>query len=222
MVNTRVMAAIAAAGGTVKVEEKFSLYVAGAISKIMHDRENTLGLEVVSKRHPEGWKAYGDGELEKLDNAKNLRYMTEAVEASKQDLLTAFRIGVNVFTKHGKTPSQATIDAAMAELTKKAGPPFAALEFVPSPAPGVPPLPSWEWGKLDEYMKSELLAMTARYLTTTAQAELLALFPPREEVEVTGPNVDARPRDAARDILNELLADPISFLEQAFGRPAGP
>jgi hypothetical protein len=221
-VRTRVMASIAAAGGMAKVEEQFSLYVAGAISKIMHDRENTLGLKVVSTRHPEGWTAYGDAQLENLDNSKNLRYMTEAVQASKQDLLTAFRIGVNVLTRHGKTPSQPAVDAAMAELTKKVGPPFAALEGVPSPAPGAPPLPSWEWGKLDKYMKSELLALVTRYLTTTAQAELLAQFPEREEVAVTGPNVEARPRDAARDILNEFLVDPIPFLEQAFGRPAGP
>lgn len=144
--------------------------------------------------------------------------MTEAVQASKQDLLTAFRIGIEVLTKHGKTPSQPAVDAAMAELTKKVGPPFTALEFVSSPAPGVPPLPSWEWGKLDKSMKSEFLTVITRHLTTTAQADLLARIPPREEVQ----GVEARPRDAARDILNEFLADPIPFLEQAFGRPAGP
>jgi Domain of unknown function (DUF4157) len=221
-VRTNMMQSVTAAGGMAKVEEQFGLVVAGAISKIMHDRENSLGLDVVSKRHPEGWRAYGDGKLEDLDNSKNLLYMTEAVQASKQDLLTAFRVGIDVLAKHGKTPSQPAVDAAMAELTKKVGPPFAALELVPAPAPGAPPLPAWEWGKLDKSMKSEFLVLVKRYLTTTAQAALLAQFPEREEVEVTGPNVDARPRDAARDILNEFLADPIPFLEQAFGRTAGP
>jgi hypothetical protein len=221
-VRTKMMQGVTAAGGMAKVEEQFGLVVAGAISKIMHDRENSLGLDVVSKRHPEGWRAYGDGKLEDLDNSKNLRYMTEAVQASKQDLLTAFRVGIDVLAKHGKTPSQPAVDAAMAELTKRVGPPFAALELVPTPAPGAPPLPSWEWGKLDKSMKSEFLVLVKRYLTTTARAGLLAQFPEREEVEVTGPNVDARPRDAARDILNEFLADPIPFLEQAFGRTAGP
>jgi hypothetical protein len=221
-VRARVMASIAAAGGMAKVEEQFGLYLAGAVSKIMHDRENTLGLEVVSKRHPEGWTAYGDAKLEEVDNAKNLAYMTEAVQVSKQDLLTAFRIGVEVLARHGKAPAQPAVDAAMAELTKQVGPPFAALEFVPNPASGVPPLPSWQWGKLDKFMESELLVLVTRYLTTTAQAELLAQFPEREEVEVSGPNVVARPRDAAREILNEFLAHPIPFLEQAFGRPASP
>ena len=81
---------------------------------------------------------------------------------------------------------------------------------------------AWEWGKLDQPMKTELIGMIAKYLTTTAQAELLEHFPPRQEVEITGPNVDARPRDAARDILNEFVTNPVQFLEQAFGRPAGP
>lgn len=147
--------------------------------------------------------------------------MTEAVQVSKQDLLTAFRTGVDVLSKYGKTPSQAAIDAAMSELTKKVGPPYVALAFAPSPAPGVKPLLAWEWGKLDQPMKTELLRIIAKY-QTTAQAELLGHFPPRQEVEITGPNVDARPRDAARDILNEFLADPVQFLEQAFGRAAGP
>ena len=98
--------------------------------------------------------------------------MTEAVQASKQDLLTAFRIGVDVLTRHGKSPSQAAIDAAMTGLTKKVGPPYVALEFVPSPAASVKPLPGWEWGKLDQPMKTELVGMIAKYLTTTAQEEL--------------------------------------------------
>jgi hypothetical protein len=221
-VRTSVMKQVADAGGTAKVAEQFGLYLAGAVSKIMHDRENTLGLKVVSVRHLEGWTAYGDGQLEKPENATNLRYMTEAVQASKQDLLTAFTIGATVLNKHGKTPSQPVVDAAMAELTKKAGPPFAALQFVPVPAPGVPPLPSWEWGKLDKSVQSELLALIARYLTTTAQNELLAKFPARQPVP--GHDMVARPRDAARDILNDFLAHPIPFLERAFGRPvdAGP
>jgi hypothetical protein len=221
-VRTRMMGRIAAAGGMAMIEEQFGLYVGGAISKILHDRENTLGLAVVSRRHPEGWMAYGDAKLETPDNETNLRYMTEAVQASKQDLLAAFRIGVDVLTRHGKTPSQPAVDAAMARLTKEVGPPFAALELVPSPAPGAPPLPSWEWGKLDKFVKSELVKLIARYLTTNVQTQLLEEFPEHEEVEVTGPDVEARPRDAAREILNEALADPITFLEQAFGRRAGP
>jgi hypothetical protein len=221
-VRAQITQSITDAGGVAKVREQFGLYVAGAFAKIMHDEDNTSGLKVVSKNHPEGWTAFGDARLEAPGNAKNLAYMTEAVRASKQDLLTAFTIGVDVLTRHGKTPSQAAIDAAMAALTKKVGPPYAALAFAPSAAPGVKPLPAWEWGKLDPPMKTALVGMIAKYLTTTAQAELLAHFPVRQEVEITGPNVDARPREAATDIMNELLANPVQFLEQAFGRSAGP
>ncbi len=221
-VRAQVMQSIADAGGVAKVQEQFGLYVAGAFSKIMHDRENAQGLDVVSARHPEGWTAFGDASMETPANAKNLAYMTEAVQASKQDLLAAFRIGLALSARYGKLPSRAAVDAAMAELTKQVGPPYAALGFAPSPAAGVKPLPAWEWGKLDPAMKAELAKMIGRYLTTTAQAELLAKFPLRQEIEVTGPNVDARPRDAARDILNALLADPVPFLEAAIGRAAGP
>ncbi len=221
-VRAQIVQAITNAGGPAKVQENFGLYVAGAISKILHDLEGTQGLNVVSKKHPDGWTAFGDASLEVPGNAKNLAYVTEAVRASKQDLLNAFKVGLDVLTRHGKTPPQAAIDAAMADITKKVGPPYAALEFVPSPAPDVKPLPSWEWGNLDKTMQSKLVAVIAKYLTTTAQAELLMQFPPRQEIEIRGPNVDARPRDAARDILNEFLADPVRFLEQAFGRAAAP
>jgi hypothetical protein len=221
-IRAQIVQAITNAGGPAKVQETFGLYVAGAISKILHDLENKQGLNVVSKKHPEGWTAFGDGLLDIPGNAKNLAFVTEAVQASKQDLLNAFGIGLDVLTQHGKTPPKAAIDAAMADVTKKVGPPYAALEFVPSPAPGVKPLPSWEWGNLDKTMQTKLLAVIAKYLTTTAQTELLEQFPPRQEIEINGPNVDARPRDAARDILNEFLADPVRFLEQAFGRAAAP
>lgn len=221
-VRTQVMQGVARAGGAAKVEEQFALYVAGAFSKIMHDRDNAQGLDVVSKRHPEGWTAFGDARMETPANARNLAYMTEAVQASKQDLVVAFGIGLGVWGKHGKTPPQAAIDAAMAGLNKKVGPPFAALALVPSVAAGARPLPAWAWGKLDPSVKGELAHLVGKYLTTTAQTELLNYFPLLQEVEVTGPNVDARPRDAAREIMNEFLADPVSFLEQAFGRAAGP
>ena len=71
-------------------------------------------------------------------------------------------------------------------------------------------------------MKAEFVKVIGRYVSTAAQTELLAYFPVQEEIEIRGPNVDARPRDAAKDILNEFLADPVRFLEQAFGRAAGP
>ena len=221
-VRTQVLTGVTAAGGMTKVEEQFGLYVGGAVSKIMHDRDNDQGLKVVSKRHPEGWIAYGDGKLDDPADAVNLRYVLDAIAASKQDLLTGFRIGAGVLTRHGRAPARSAVDAAMAELAERTGPPFAALDFVPGPAPGVPPLPSWEWGRLDASIRQGLLALIARYLTATVQAQLLQQFPVSQEVEVTGPNVIARPRDAARDVLADFLHAPIPFLERAFGRPAGP
>jgi hypothetical protein len=103
-VRAQIVQSITNAGGPAKVQENFGLYVAGAFSKILHDLENKQGLTVVSKKHPEGWPALGDAKLEVPANAKNLAYMTEAVQASKQDLLNAFKIGLDVLTRHGKVP----------------------------------------------------------------------------------------------------------------------
>jgi hypothetical protein len=44
--------------------------------------------------------------------------------------------------------------------------------------PGAKPLPAWEWGKLDQPMKTELVQMITKYLTTTAQKELLDCIRP--------------------------------------------
>jgi hypothetical protein len=218
-VRTQIVDRINAAGGAAKVQEQIALYVAGAFSKILHDQDNAPpGLKVVSKKHPEGWTALGDSRLQVKDNAKNLEYVTEAVQASKQDLLNAFNIGIDVLRRHGKTPPQTAIDAAMADLTKKVGPPFVAVDFVPATAPGVKPLADWEWGKLDKDMQTKLVALIARYLDAKARNDLLQNFPEVEQVR----GLDARPREAATDIMNEFLADPVPFLNTAIGRAAGP
>lgn len=221
-VRTRIMDTISKVGGAAKVQAEFGTYLAGAISKVLHDFDNKNGLSVVSKKHPEGWTAFGDGRLEVPANAKNLEYMKDAVKASKQDLVNTFRIGLTLWSKYGATPPQTAIDAVMNEILAKVGPPYDAWSFVPSPAPSATPLGGWEWGKLDQQTRAELAKLILKYLDTKFQEELLRQFPETEEVEVFGPNVDARPRDAARDILNELLRDPVAFLEMAFGRRASP
>jgi hypothetical protein len=164
----------------------------------------------------------GDGKLDVPANAKNLAYMKEAVQASKQDLVDTFKIGLGLWSRHGATPPQTAINAAMIEIWTKVGPPYDAWDFVPSPAPSAKPLAGWEWGNLDQATRAKLAALIGKYLDTDFQKMVLDKFPPTEEVEIDGPNVDARPRDAARDILNELLKDPIGFLEMAFGKRASP
>ena len=221
-VRTRIMDTISKVGGAAKVQEEFGKYLAGAISKVLHDFDNDKGVSVVSKKHPEGWTAFGDGKLDVPANAKNLEYIKEAVKASKQDLVNTFRIGLSLWSKHGATPPQTAINAAMIEIFMKVGPPYEAWDFVPIPSPSATPLAGWEWGKLDQPTRTKLAELIVKYLDTKFQEEVLQQFPETEEVEVRGPNVDARPRDAARDILNELLRDPVGFLEMAFGKRASP
>jgi hypothetical protein len=211
---------IAAAGGLEKIRNDFGLYLAGLFAKILHDLENEAGLRVQSKRHPEGWMAYGDKKMEDPANKTNLKYMLQSVQASKQDVVSAFNIGLDIYAQHGLPPPLKAIARSYKVLVKKVGPPYQATDFVPYPDPKAGPLPSWRWGSLDITVRKEILGMISRYLTTEVQEQILNEFDETQEVEVTGPNVNARPREAARDILNEFLSDPITFLEAAFGKTA--
>ncbi len=58
-------------------------------SKILHDLDNTFGVEVTNRRGDKSWIAYGDDHLDAPENAKNRAYVREAVELSKQDIANA-------------------------------------------------------------------------------------------------------------------------------------
>jgi hypothetical protein len=73
-------------------------YLGGAVSKVLHDDDNKTGLEVKSKKHPQGWKAFGDGKLD--DSFQN--YIIEAVQASKSEVVQAFNMGMD-FQKNEST-----------------------------------------------------------------------------------------------------------------------
>jgi hypothetical protein len=219
-VKAEITQKIAKTGGVAKVQEKFALLVAGAIAKVLHDEDNATGLKVVSKKHPEGWTAFGDSRLATADNAQNLAFMTEAVKSSKADLLAAFNIGLDVRLKHGNSPPLKVRLAAMGAVLKKVGPAYAAVDYVPRVADGVAPLPAWKWGSLDKPLQMKLAALIGRYLTAQAQTDLLKEF---DETKLVHDNdFEARPREAAQFVLNELLIAPIPFLEKAIDKAAGP
>ncbi len=222
-VHDRIMGQINSMGGMEKVRSAFALYVAGAFSGILHDNDNKSGLRVVSKAHPEGWLTYGDGKLDIPENKSNLTYMLESVKLSKQDIVDAFNAGVDIYSRFGMSSNtKGKEEEAITRLGSvfKALKPYKSLDYVPLPDPKVLPLPSWEWGKLDINMKQLLNNTILYYLTDRIQAELLEGLPERQEHEIDGPNINLRPRDAARDILNEFRRNPISFLEAALGKKA--
>lgn len=222
----RINEQISKAGGIKKVQSEFALYVAGAFSGILHDKENAAGLKVVSNAHPEGWTTYGDGRMNIPGNKDNFTYMLESVKLSKQDIVDAFSAGMDIYSKYIITGiSLVSMLKELDSLSRfesllKTINPFKALDYVPRPDPKASPLPSWKWGALDTTMKQELINTIAYYLTDKVQRELLEALPVTQEYEIRGPNIDLRPRDAARDILNEFLRNPISFLEAAFGKSA--
>ena len=56
----------------------------------MHDEDNALGLWVRNKRG-EQWKAYGDNKLYEKGNEKNKTLMKECLQASADEIYTAFQ-----------------------------------------------------------------------------------------------------------------------------------
>jgi hypothetical protein len=61
-------------------------------SKILHDLDNTYGVEVTNRRG-DAWTAYGDDKLFSPENAENLRRALVAVNLSKRDISDAIAQG---------------------------------------------------------------------------------------------------------------------------------
>lgn len=105
---------------------------------------------------------------------------------------------------------------ALAEI----GPPYARVtRFFPTPAAGRNlPIPEWRWGRIPAELRAEI----SRYVVEQARP-LVATVLARPELdprEVEGYRIEPRP--IAQAIINDLLADPVRFMERGFGRPAGP
>jgi hypothetical protein len=62
-------------------------------SKILHDLDNTYGVEVTNDRKDPAWIAYGDDNYSRPENATNRRIALEAVELSKRDISDAIAQG---------------------------------------------------------------------------------------------------------------------------------
>ena len=126
-------------------------YIGGAVSKVLHDDDNTSGLEVKSKKHPEGWKAFGDGKL----NPSFQNYIVEAVEVSKTEVAQAFNIGID-FKKN-------TGDMKLEEKIKPLVYPASNVEdYIPETNTSKStPLPEWKidltgWDTMDKSVQDKL------------------------------------------------------------------
>jgi outer membrane protein OmpA-like peptidoglycan-associated protein len=71
----------------------FGLGISGAISGVLHDRDNERGLWVSSDAHPEPWLAYGDGRL--VCSPTSAEQAKAAVVAAREELVKARILGEN-------------------------------------------------------------------------------------------------------------------------------
>jgi len=102
------------------------------------------------------------------------------------------------------------------------GPPFKAEQFIPylDPAAREAPLPEWRWGALDPEMRDAVADRVRSMLDTHGEilrAQVTGLANITESVPNCG-TVTFRPREVGLDLINELRADPLEFLEEAVGR----
>ncbi|MCG8416584.1 MAG: DUF4157 domain-containing protein [Proteobacteria bacterium] len=208
--------------GEATAKDLLGKYLAGAFAKILHDMDNEQGLVVNSDGHSGGWTALGDGKLRDAENAENRAIMMRALQSSKQDVTAAFNLGLDIYTRQGTEVTGAMVEQAMARLQKTVGPPFQAMQLVPRAAPQAPELPDWQWGQLSPAMRGKIASLIVELLDQEAQQDLLNLVPENQDVEDDAGDVVAtvRPRQAVRELLTEFLADPVAFLERAFGQPA--
>ncbi len=191
-------------------------YIGGAVSKVLHDDDNKSGLEVKSKKHPEGWKAFGDGKLD----ASFQNYIVEAVEVSKTEVVQAFNMGID-FKQTGTA-------AKLLESIKLLVYPVSKIEeYIPETNTSkATPLPEWRidltgWDTMDKTVQDKLAALIKKYLDDKALDAILQKIPKVLDKEVDwSPDVTVRPRDATRHVLVRFRDNPVEFITSATFAPA--
>ena len=178
-------------------------YVGGAVAKVLHDDDNTPGLDVRSRQHPGGWKAFGDGKL-------NPSFQNYAVEASKADLVKAVNIGIDF--KNNKTGAK-----PYEKIEPLVYPTSPIEDFIPEVDPKSRPQPEWRIDQdvsrtMDKPVRDRLTALVRKYLNDKKIEEIIAQIPETLEWEIRGPNIDVRPRAATRHVLREFRDDPVGFI----------
>jgi outer membrane protein OmpA-like peptidoglycan-associated protein len=116
-------------------------------------------------------------------------------------------------------------ERALATVNSRIGPPYWAEKRFPEPVAGAnPTIPEWHWGKLDPVFQGEIAAWVVRLLTPKASDITSSrwLDPVPVHVPGTKATVLVQVKPIAKSIIDDLLADPISFLNAGFGEKAGP
>jgi hypothetical protein len=189
-------------------------YIGGAVSKVLHDDDNTAGLQVKSKKHPQGWKAFGDGKLD----ASFQDYIIEAVVVSKNEVIQAFNIGIDFKKTTGDTKLYEKIKPLVYPISK-------VEDYIPeTDTAKSTPLPEWKidmtgWDTMDKSVQNRLATLIKKYLDDKTLEAMIAKIPLTVEEDVTGPNVYFRPRDATRHVLVRFRDNPVDFITSAASAP---
>ena len=182
---------------------------------MLHDDDNTAGLQVKSKKHPEGWKAFGDGKLD----ASFQNYSIEAVEVSKAEVIQSFNIGIDFKKDMGDTKLYEKIKPLVYPTSK-------VEDYIPeTDTAKSAPLPEWRidttgWDMMDKSVQDKLTALVKKYLDDKTLEGMLAKIPLSVEREIDwSPNVNVRPRDATRHVLVRFRDNPVDFITSAASAP---
>ena len=114
-------------------------------------------------------------------------------------------------------------ERATATARRRIGPPYRAEQFLPTPVVGAnTPLPDWHWGSMPKSMQTDVATWVTGHLTGPIATALLSPELDPKPVTKAGVTVIIELRPIAEAASKELLADPISFLNDALGETAGP
>jgi len=128
------------------------------------------------------------------------------------------RVEFTYMTNADAETSQEPNDVAYENVLSMVGPPYAAEDHLPRAAEGLnEDLPEWRWGSIPQSFQQEMANWIKHYINEYSATALES--PALEPIEESGFTIEPRP--VAREIVNEILNDPIQFLSQALGRSAG-
>jgi hypothetical protein len=217
----------AAFGGRPKFRRLLGLGVGGAISGAIHDTEGAAGVLVASDDHPEPWRAYGDGKLNR--SPASFEQAAKAVAAAKADVDRANLIGAEEGASvlggselDSFNASLRSVMRARAEL----GPPYRAVaRFIPrpveerggSPAGKNAPLAEWHWGQLswkfvdvlNDYIRSAVGSKLRDGLANSKDV--------RDVEEDSG--ITVHPRRALEQIVRDFTVRPVETVGGLIGQP---
>lgn len=120
-------------------------------------------------------------------------------------------------------PDQVALENARQALLNQVGPPYVAEGYLPRAAAGMnAELPDYQWGAIPASFRTEMADWIKHYANSYGDKALAAEALNDVTKDTAIGEFTISPRPVARRLLGEITADPVGFLENMFGRNAGP